>query len=322
MDIPLVSVIMLTYNHKPFVKQAIESVLMQKVNFNYELLIGDDCSTDGTIDILQEYANLYPNQVKLFLSEENQGITKNSYRLYKKALGKYLASCEGDDYWVDENKLQIQVDFLENNPQYIGCSHAVFLVDNDGNLLKSQKLDWVFSRNIYTLDNFNGIILPGHSSSIVRKNIFLDQKYDYSIIWKLDKYIGDRTGALIWAAQGNFFQFPTPMACYRVRRGGNFQNVTAMLYSNNENKYKRELDYTCRLEEYSITVLKKFVNFDYYKRRLCVGAIKDFMTRPSKSRLRIVIQIIRSMKAPVWGILCIPIIIIKKLGRRLVNIIQ
>lgn len=119
---PLVSILCATFNQKEYIAQAIESFLMQKVNFSFEIIIHDDASTDGTADIVREYAKKYPDIIKPILQSENQHSKKNSIWknfIYSKAKGKYLADCEGDDYWTDPNKLQRQVDFLENNPDYV-----------------------------------------------------------------------------------------------------------------------------------------------------------------------------------------------------------
>lgn len=114
-----VSVLMLTYNHEKYIAQAIEGVMMQKVDFYFELIIGDDCSTDKTTKIIQEYKNKFPDIIKPILRTENIGAGNNYVDINKKAKGKYIAHCEGDDYWTDPNKLQKQVDFLEANPDYV-----------------------------------------------------------------------------------------------------------------------------------------------------------------------------------------------------------
>ncbi|MCF6185625.1 MAG: glycosyltransferase, partial [Bacteroidales bacterium] len=113
-----VSILMLTYNHEKFIAQAIESVLMQKVSFNYELIIGDDCSQDNTQKIIREYQKKHPDIIKPVLRTKNIGANNNFVDIFKKATGKYIALLEGDDYWTDPNKLQKQVDFLEANPEY------------------------------------------------------------------------------------------------------------------------------------------------------------------------------------------------------------
>lgn len=120
---PSVSILLLTYNHKEFIGQAIDSVLEQKVNFDYEILIGDDCSTDGTCEIVDIYVKNYPNLIKTIRSKQNVGALRNEKRLMEDSIGKYIAFLEGDDFWVDPLKLQKQVNFLETNPDY-GLVHA------------------------------------------------------------------------------------------------------------------------------------------------------------------------------------------------------
>lgn len=124
-DLPLVSISCITYNHASYIKECIDGFLMQKTNFNFEVLIHDDHSTDGTEEIIKEYAKQYPDIIKPLFEKENQ------YSLGKpigsavwnlpRARGKYIAICEGDDYWIDPYKLQKQVDFLESHPDYGMC---------------------------------------------------------------------------------------------------------------------------------------------------------------------------------------------------------
>jgi glycosyltransferase involved in cell wall biosynthesis len=114
---PLVSVKMITYNHAPYIAQAIEGVLQQKTNFPFELVIGEDCSTDGTTEIVFEYQKKYPKTIRVITSEQNVGMKENGYRTLKACRGKYIAFCEGDDYWHHPEKLQKQVDFIEGHPE-------------------------------------------------------------------------------------------------------------------------------------------------------------------------------------------------------------
>ena len=119
---PLVSICCLTYNQVHYLRQCIESLIMQKTSFAFEILIHDDCSNDGTQDIIKEYASLYPIVVKPYIQSENQFSQGKGYVGIKinvnRARGKYLAFCEGDDYWIDPLKLQKQADFLDNHPEY------------------------------------------------------------------------------------------------------------------------------------------------------------------------------------------------------------
>ncbi|MCQ2340625.1 MAG: glycosyltransferase family 2 protein [Paludibacteraceae bacterium] len=121
----LVSVSTIVYNHERFLRQCIEGVLNQQTNFAFEYLIHDDCSTDGSADIIREYAAKYPDVIKPVFETENQyskgGPWGSAVWNYPRAKGKYIALCEGDDYWTDPLKLQKQVDFMESHPDYSVC---------------------------------------------------------------------------------------------------------------------------------------------------------------------------------------------------------
>jgi len=126
-DKPLVSICCTTYNHEAFIAKALDGFLMQETNFPFEILIRDDCSTDNTAQIIREYVKKYPHIIKPIYEAENQfskGV-KPMPVVFKKAMGKYLALCEGDDYWTDKTKLHKQINFLSNNPSFSMSSHSV-----------------------------------------------------------------------------------------------------------------------------------------------------------------------------------------------------
>ena len=127
MTTPLVSVCCITYNHASFIRKCLDGFLMQQTDFPIEILIHDDCSTDGTTEIIREYEAKYPDLIFPLYEEENQysmgGAGKMDLYNYTRARGKYIAYCEGDDYWTDPLKLQKQVDFMEANPDYSVCWH-------------------------------------------------------------------------------------------------------------------------------------------------------------------------------------------------------
>ena len=118
---PLVSICCISYNHEKFISQCLDGFIIQKVDFPFEIVISDDCSTDNTKKIIDTYVSKYPAIFKNVSPSKNLGSIKNFYHVLEKASGKYIALCEGDDYWIDENKLQMQVDFLEKNPEYGMC---------------------------------------------------------------------------------------------------------------------------------------------------------------------------------------------------------
>lgn len=118
METPLVSVCMTTYNHAPYLRQAVESVLSQQTSFDFELVLGEDCSTDLTAEICREYAAKYPGRVRLVTGARNVGWRANYRRTFDACRGKYVAYCDGDDWWTDPCKLQMQADLMESDP---GC---------------------------------------------------------------------------------------------------------------------------------------------------------------------------------------------------------
>lgn len=135
----MVSVFILVYNQEQYIKQTIQSILDQKTNFDFNLVIGEDCSTDNTLNIIQEFKNKYPDQIKLLSLKTNIGLIHNFVRTLKECDGKYIAICDGDDFWIDTSKLQKQVDFLEKNIDY----SIVFTNKNnllgDGSLVKKEE---------------------------------------------------------------------------------------------------------------------------------------------------------------------------------------
>ena len=159
----MVSVDMITYGHEQYIKKAIESVLIQETNFEFELIIADDCSPDNTKQIVEQIAKNHPKgyRIKYFRQEKNIGMQSNGSFALSQCSGKYVAICEGDDYWTDPLKLQKQVDFLENNSEYVFCVHRYKMY------LENEKK---FVENIYPL-NFKAYV-ESHDSIEIKKNIF------------------------------------------------------------------------------------------------------------------------------------------------------
>lgn len=140
-----VSVCVITYNHAPYIRRCLDSLIMQQTDFPYEIIVNDDCSTDGTTDILREYEAKHPGLVKPIYHEENQ-VQKGIYQIFStftfpKAQGEYIAMCEGDDYWLDPLKLQKQADFLDAHPTHSMVFHAVRWSYNDGTIQDTHRYD-------------------------------------------------------------------------------------------------------------------------------------------------------------------------------------
>ncbi|MDP3679654.1 MAG: glycosyltransferase [Flavobacterium sp.] len=168
MNRPVVSVFILTYNQEQFIAQTLDSILMQKTNFNYQLVIGEDCSTDTTRTICEQYVNQYPQKIKLLPSlEKNIGLIANYMRTIAACDGKYIAICDGDDYWIDAYKLQKQVDFLNKNPDYSIVYTSVKRLFTDGKMV-----DYNYNLNKMQLD-FDDLIFDNfiHSVTALFRNI-------------------------------------------------------------------------------------------------------------------------------------------------------
>ncbi|MBD3166330.1 glycosyltransferase [bacterium] len=155
---PLVSICCITYNHEPYIEDALEGFLIQRTDFPFEILIHDDASTDRTADIVREYKSEYPTIIKTLCQTENQysrGEKPNLIAM-QMASGKYLAICEGDDYWTDPQKLQIQVSFLENNPGFVLSGHDAFDIDEHGNRISDSVLSATYKRDASSEDLIYG----------------------------------------------------------------------------------------------------------------------------------------------------------------------
>ena len=161
--IPLASISCATYNHAPFIRQCLDHLLAQKTNFPFEIVIHDDASTDGTREILEEYALKYPDRIFPLYQSENQyskgmrGL-QSQYN-YPRCRGRYIAICEGDDYWPDPLKLQRQVDFLERHEDYVLTYHAFSVVDEKNQIIDASPLPTQYQRDASSEDLIIGSLL-------------------------------------------------------------------------------------------------------------------------------------------------------------------
>jgi glycosyltransferase involved in cell wall biosynthesis len=220
-ETPLVSVLMLTYNHEPYIAQAIDSVLMQKTDFPYELIIGEDCSTDGTRAIVEKYAHTYPKIIRVITGPLNIGALANIIRINAAARGKYIATLEGDDFWNDELKLQKQADFLECNPEY-GLVHSdVNHWHEEGSVL-AEKYNATHGYAIPEGDIFIELLDPDSyliktPTALFRKDIH-DRHVDYEVVRSHGWVVADLFNWLSMARFTMFKYFPEALATYRVGR--------------------------------------------------------------------------------------------------------
>lgn len=229
---PLVSICCITYNHAPYIRECLDGFMMQKTKFPIEIIINDDASTDGTTEIIKEYEAQYPDIIKPIYQVENQ-YSKGVRGMYAnfcfpRAQGKYIALCEGDDYWTDPLKLQKQVDFLESHPDYVMCSHRFKLyIQKDNNFSK----DWYSTAS----DVEYGI------SDLIRGTWY---HHPLSVMFRSDKldlqeharypYTMDAVLFFHLLKKGPGIMLNEDMAVYRIHFGGIWSGI------NQENRLKNE----------------------------------------------------------------------------------
>jgi glycosyltransferase involved in cell wall biosynthesis len=233
MQAPLVSVCCITYNHGNFISRAIEGFLMQETSFPFEVIIGEDCSTDNTCQIIRDYVDKHPQIIKLITSETNVGAYKNEYRVLMAARGNYIAFCEGDDYWTSPYKLQLQVDFLEKNSIVAGCFHDAVNVDAD---------DLIINDNYYTplktmYNQRDALVMRSSYASctlVFRREVLNKEQNWY---WRKPT---DMALDLLITEKGFLAYLPNlNMAAYRLHRGGMWQGNLSQ--KNIEENILREL---------------------------------------------------------------------------------
>ena len=213
------TVCLITYNHSNYIRQAIDSVLMQKVNFSWELVIADDYSTDGTREILLEYKERHPDLIHLILQKKNVGAHQNWIDLLSYPRSKYIAYFEGDDYWIDPYKLQKQVDFLEKNNEFVVCAHNSICEKESGDVYffnqPIKKNDYVIA-DVIQKDWF----LPT-ASLLFKRSEFLNK------LGEKNFYNGDYHLQLILLSKGGKLHYMNDvMSVYRIHKNGLSQTVT------------------------------------------------------------------------------------------------
>lgn len=210
---PKVSVICTTYNHGPYLRQALDGVLIQKTDFPFEVLLGEDCSPDNSREILREYEERYPGFFQIFFREKNMGATNNWTDLFLRARGEYIITLETDDYWTDPDKLQKQADFLDSHKEYIGCADNFIEINESGDII-CQNSDTGNSGRDFTLQVFltNGSLTQ--SAALMHRNFRIDGE-DYSIFTKSSSIVGDLTLLSLLLLRGSIFLMPESMSVYR-----------------------------------------------------------------------------------------------------------
>ena len=277
----MVSVLMTAYNHEKYIRDAIEGVVYQQTSFPIELIVHDDASTDDTAQIIKEYAKKYPNIVKPIFEKENIYSTgkKDIFFdiLMQRASGKYIAICEGDDYWIDKHKLQKQYDFMESHPDFSMTMHNAWKLDmNTGNKIL---LNTFSSSGYYSLEDQVraglGSKFPATASYFFRREMW------HTYPDELKKgLVGDYFIRLYNASKGKVYYFEEPMSVYRYMTDGSFTQ-----------KISVNSDYYCRyirdiVRKYN--ALDKYLNYqfhDIYQKAIASNIIGYLASESKDSRI-------------------------------------
>jgi glycosyltransferase involved in cell wall biosynthesis len=210
---PLASIQTVTYNHGSYIKECIEGILMQKTTFPFEYIIGEDCSTDQTRSIVFDYAKKYPEKIRVITADYNVGANVNNHRITRASRGKYIAVCEGDDYWIDPYKLQKQVEVLEKNRQYSFTAHNYNILQDDKITIANQSMKNEYS--IYELaKNINIQTATAVFKKEIIENDFYNKKHDDNF------FRGSHYLFLTAAKYGLLYCFNDVMSVYRIHSGG------------------------------------------------------------------------------------------------------
>ena len=209
-----VSVLMITYNQEHYIAQALDSILTQHVNFDYEIVIGEDCSTDRTRSIVLDYQQRYPYRIRVLLPETNLGMMRNFMATYTACTGEYVAILEGDDFWTSPHKLQKQVDFLDNKPDFAICFHnSLILSEIDSR--SGDQLCRPEQKEVATLEDLL------HENFIPTLTVmFRNRLFGRFPDWFAELKYGDWPLHLLNAQFGKIGYLNESMAMYRVHGGG------------------------------------------------------------------------------------------------------
>lgn len=241
------SILIITYNHEKYIQQALDSVVRQTKNFSYEVLVGEDSSTDRTGDILRNYDGKDLDNFHIYYRFNNMGALSNILDLIQKAEGEYLIVLEGDDYWLCSDKLQRQIEFLDNNKEFIAISHKCLLVDENSDLLPYSYSAECYHTE-YTVKDFRKGRLPGQTTTIMYRNIYKDKKICTDLA-RVNNYPGDRRFAFLLVANGRIKCWNEKLSAYRhVVLNGKSHSATV---KEDRNYLRAQLEFYKSIYEYS-----------------------------------------------------------------------
>ena len=257
-----VSVVLITYNQKEYVRETLNSILMQETDFPVEVLVSDDASSDGTDEVLSDIQKNSSGRISLFLRKKNVGGTRNAYGILKRAKGEYIASLEGDDIWSDRHFLERAVKFLDERKEYIGVQDKCRIIDKDSNVIDAEEFlkgkdFWKYDNDTYSIKEYCQWKMPGHISALVYRNIFRDDPKKMSILYKMHPMVGDRTILMELVSRGTIYCTNHISLDYRLNIS--LGSTNWMSHQHEKNRRYEEYVHICRIDRY----MKKHYDIRY-----------------------------------------------------------
>ncbi len=240
---PDVSVYMMTYYHEQYVRQAIESVLSQKTGYSFELVISDDCSQDGTADILREYAAKYPDKIRVNINETNMGIPSNIYKARTMCRGRYITNLSGDDYWINDEKIETEVRFLDEHPEYSAAACRIELrMDGSTTAYDTVPSDGKMVDRAFTLRDYEKCI-PLGTHGLVMRNYFLTEegREYFGQAREISEFVDDAVDEVLLLRKGPIYVMDIVSDAHRVVKADMDKQNYNSRYSRIQ-KYKHHID--------------------------------------------------------------------------------
>lgn len=246
MDELMLSIYVTVYNHEKYIRKAVESILMQKTQYRYEVWIGEDCSTDNTRAVLKEIEKDLPDHFHILYREHNMNKEKirNGGDLKRRCKGKYIIALEGDDYWIDDRKIEKQISFLENNRDFIAVAHDCIVVGDEGQLIDESYP--TCHKDVYSFREFASEIMPGQLCTVMYRNPYVDtDPEDVRYFSRPNKKPGDRATFFWLLCKGKIRCLQEKMSAYRfvTSHGTSWSANFKYKFRDWDNLYRAFVDY-------------------------------------------------------------------------------
>jgi len=305
---PILSILVPIYNHEKYLLKALQSIEKQNILYSFEVVIGEDASTDSSRDVLENFQETAPNNYFFVYRDENKGMLGNISDLFYRARGKYIIILEGDDYWIYNNKINEQIAFLEENKHFSGYAHSVVMIDE-----VDAFLDMIYipekGDGIYKIEDYLRGKLPGQTASFMYRNYFSTSEI-FQYWGKSKNYALDRFIAFVVATKGDIYCTSQQWSVYRyVTQGGS--------------SYSANLDYTS--EEFAVSALefhRTLYNYTLGEKcnKRCVRVseklfyksyFRDEIISKKENKFKTLVYVLRNARFPLttmmwigWQLLC------------------